>query len=83
MQRKEFLSKRTGKAIKRKQLIICKLNENRNKIVASEQKNYRQSKRSVIFLHSTPKLGKKHFSGCVGINTPSKREDLQCELKTN
>ena len=49
MQRKEFLSKWTWKAIKRKQLIICKLNEIRNKIVNLEQKNHRQNLCLMIF----------------------------------
>ena len=61
MQRKEFLSKWTWKAIKRKQLIICKLNENRNKIVDPEQKKHRQNLCLVIFSSLYSRISEETF----------------------
>ena len=61
MQRKEFLSKWTWKAVKRKQLIICKLNEIRNKIVDPEQKNHRQNLCLVNFSSLYSRISQETF----------------------
>ena len=61
MQRKELLSKWTWKAIKRKQLIICKLYEIRNKIVDPEQKNHRQDLCLMIFSSLYSRISEETF----------------------